>query len=209
MPTNHTNTMENYIQAFVTIVALVNPAICAQMFTDCTSGIPKDQKAKAAVKSAVTIMVILLLAAVAGISILNVFGISLNAFSCAGGGILVWIGVGMIKSAQENPRTGTNEIKSKPTSLAPLILFAASPGTITGVITVSAFHGQRLLPMSAILGVLSTALVLVFVLLLSVKFSTGNKEPSMTKRIITSYMGVIVIAMGVQFILTGAKAFMQ
>ena len=30
----------------------------------------------------------------------------------------------------------------------------------------------------------------------------------MVKKMITSYMGVIVVAMGVQFLLTGVKAFM-
>ncbi|NDV61932.1 MarC family protein [Puniceicoccales bacterium CK1056] len=200
--------MNDYIQAFVTIVALVNPAICAQMFSECTAGLSKEQRTTAAIKSVVAITIILLLAAVAGISILNIFGISLNAFSCAGGGILVWIGASMIKSAQKEPESLSKDDTRKTFSLAPLILFGASPGTITGVITVSAFHGHQLLPIPAILGVLTTSLVLGMVLLLCAMFSKKTQKPSMAKRMITSYMGVIVIAMGVQFILSGIKAFL-
>ena len=38
-------------------------------------------------------------------------------------------------------------------TLAPLILFAASPGTITGVITVAAAHSERALPGTALLAI--------------------------------------------------------
>jgi small neutral amino acid transporter SnatA (MarC family) len=73
-----------------------------------------------------------------GTAILGVFGISLNAFICAGGGILAWIGVSMLKSAQKDSNAGSSQVSKSKLSLAPLILFAASPGTITGVITIAA-----------------------------------------------------------------------
>jgi hypothetical protein len=38
-------------------------------------------------------------------------------------------------------------------SLTPLILFAASPGTITGVITLSVAHGKSGIPLSALVAV--------------------------------------------------------
>ena len=201
--------MNEYIQAFVTIIALVNPAICAQMFSDCTANTPREQKTMVVVRSVATIGIILLIAAFAGVSILNVFGVSLDAFSCAGGGILIWIGMTMLKSAQSSPHSASAESSKARDSVTPLILFAASPGTITGVITVSASHQQRFIPITAIVGVLSTLFVLAVVLILSVRFSRDRHEPSMAKRMITSYMGVIVIAMGAQFVLTGIKAFMS
>ena len=156
--------MNEYIQAFVTIVALVNPAICAQMFSDCTSNTPREQKTMVAIRSVATIGIILLIAAFAGVSILNIFGVSLNAFSAAGGGILIWIGASMIKSAQSSPHAELEEGSKASDSVTPLILFA--------------------------------------------KFMQDRHKPSMVKKMITSYMGVIVVAMGVQFLLTGVKAFM-
>ena len=201
--------MNEYIQAFVTIVALVNPAICAQMFSDCTSNTPREQKTMVAIRSVATIGIILLIAAFAGVSILNIFGVSLDAFSSAGGGILIWIGASMIKSAQSSPHAELEESSKTSDSVTPLILFAASPGTITGVITVSASHQQRLIPVTAIVGVLATLFVLAVVLLLFAKFMQDRHKPSMVKKMITSYMGVIVVAMGVQFLLTGVKAFMS
>jgi multiple antibiotic resistance protein len=200
--------MKEHIQAVVTILALVNPLMCAEFFANSVGSMPKREKQKAAIKAVTTIGIILLIAALAGTSILKMFGISLDAFSCAGGGILVWIGASMLRSAQDKPASGSPE-NSRSTSLTPLILFAASPGTITGVITVAAAHGKRPLPITAIIGVVATLAVLVLVLLISIRFSSSKSKSTMARKMVTSYMGVIVIAMGVQFILSGIKAFMS
>jgi multiple antibiotic resistance protein len=179
------------------------------MFLDCVGNIPKQEKVKEAIKVVAAVGIILLIAATAGTSILKGFGVSLDAFSCAGGGILVWIGTNMLRSAQNKPETESAKPSSSPKSLAPLILFAASPGTITGVITVAASHSKKFLPITAIVGVVATLVVLAVVLLVSTRFSKGPRKPTMAKEMITSYMGVIVIAMGVQFVLSGIKAFMS
>jgi multiple antibiotic resistance protein len=200
--------MKEHIQAVVTILALVNPLMCAEFFANSVGSLPKREKQKTAIKAVTTIGIILLIAAIAGISILKMFGVSLDAFSCAGGGILVWIGASMLRSAQDKPETGSPE-NAQPTTLTPLILFAASPGTITGVITVAAAHGKRPLPITAIIGVVATLAVLVLVLLISIRFSSTKSKSTMARKMVTSYMGVIVIAMGVQFILSGIKAFMS
>jgi multiple antibiotic resistance protein len=201
--------MKEHIQAVVTILALVNPVVCAEIFSNCAGNIPGGGKAKEAIKVVTIVGIILLIAAIAGTSILKAFGVSLDAFSCAGGGILVWIGASMLRSAQDKPKTGSTEPAVSSTSLTPLILFAASPGTIVGVITVAASHGKRFLPITAIVGVVATLVVLSLVLLISIRFFKEQRKPTMTKKMITNYMGVIVIAMGVQFSLSGIKAFMS
>ena len=201
--------MKEHIQAVVTILALVNPLMCAEIFLDCVGDIPRQGKEKEAIKAVTIVGIILLIAAIAGISILNVFSVSLDAFSCAGGGILVWIGANMLRSDHHKPKTESAGLTVSSISLTPLILFAASPGTITGVITVAASHEKRLLPITAIVGVVATLVVLSLVLLISIRFFKEQRKPTMTKKMITNYMGVIVIAMGVQFSLSGIKAFMS
>lgn len=201
--------MQHYTQAIITILALVNPAICAQMLADATFGQTKKQQYTEAVKAVLTITIVLLIAAFAGTSVLNAFGISLPAFSCAGGGILIWIGVQMIISAQKTQLPATEQAATTTThKTTGLVLFAASPGTITGVITVAASHHQSLIPYTAVIGVIVAMLVLLSVLLAFVAFSKEQKEPTMVKKMVTSYMGVIVIAMGAQFMLSGVKNFL-
>ena len=199
--------MKEHIQAIVTILALVNPVMCMAIFSNCVENVPRNEKEKAALQAIVVIAVVLLIAAIAGTAILGVFGISLNAFTCAGGGILAWIGVSMLKSAQKDSNAGASQVSKSKLSLAPLILFAASPGTITGVITIAAAHEKRFLPVTAIVGVLVTLVILAVALLMATRVVGILRKVALVKEMITSYMGVIVIAMGVQFAMNGIKGF--
>ena len=57
----------------------------------------------------------------------------------AGGGVLAWMGFSMLSGQATSTALG-NAPANSGASLTPLVLFAASPGTITGVITRSAAH---------------------------------------------------------------------
>ncbi|NDV28732.1 MarC family protein [Desulfovibrio sp. JC010] len=198
--------MKEYIQAVITILALVNPLVCVAIFSDCVQNIPAEQKIKEALKALTAIGAVLFASALFGMAILKNFGISMAAFSCAGGGILAWIGANMLTPGQ-NDSTGNGTAQPSETSLSPLILFAASPGTITAVITISAAHGSHTLPITAIAGVVIALAVLAAALLFTARFSKGQKEKSGTRKMISSYMGVLIIAMGVQFVMTGISEF--
>jgi len=145
-------------------------------------------------------LVILELSALLGARILSLFGISLDAFSVAGGGILVWMGFSMLRGA--SAETGDT------TSLTPLILFAASPGTITGVITLAVAHSRSELPVTAMIAVAAATLVTWLALVLFGGESGKAGGGGFVRSTVQSFMGLIVIAMGVQFGLTGLSTFM-
>ena len=75
--------------------------------------------------------VILTLSALVGTQLLHLFGVSLDAFMVAGGGVLAWMGFSML-SGQGSSEAPRDAAPNSAASLTPLILFAASPGTITG-----------------------------------------------------------------------------
>ena len=77
--------MENYIQGIATVLGLVNPFICVAMFLKLVAGEPSSEQVKTAVKAMAAVFIILALSAFFGITVLNAFGISLSAFSVAGG----------------------------------------------------------------------------------------------------------------------------
>ncbi len=200
--------MKEYIQAIVTILALINPMVCAGIFTDCVRNVPAAQRTREAVKAITAIGMVLFVSAFFGMSVLKTFGVSIAAFSCAGGFILVWIGAGMLVPKPEDTKHSSLSAGEK-TSLTPLILFAASPGTITAVITISAAHNRQALPVTAITGVAAALAVLAVVLLLAARLSRENSPKSGMRKIVSSYMGVLIIAMGIQFVLTGIRQFME
>jgi multiple antibiotic resistance protein len=86
-------------------------------------------------------------------------------------------------------------------------MFAAGPGTITAVVTMAAVHTPTGLPMSALAASTIGAGVTFAVLLLASQL--GSRINRSTQAVVTRFMGLIVTAMGMQFALTGLKAFMN
>lgn len=179
--------------------------MCVALFLSGVKAEEVSTRMAQAVSAVLAISAILLIAAFAGVAILQVFGISISAFSVAGGAVLVAIGTKMMLQAQRDPdgQAGT----TRP-SITPLILFAASPGTITGVITIAIAHDSGTVPVTALIAIGLVMTVLVVTLLVAARAANRTKKPGMARQIVTSYMGLIVIAMGVQFALAGWKDFM-
>jgi multiple antibiotic resistance protein len=98
---------------------------------------------------------------------------------------------------------------SDKSSLTPLILFAASPGTITGVITLSVAHSGSGLPVTALVAVAVATLVTWLILVLFSKAGARAGGAGFVRSTVQSFLGLIVMAMGVQFGLKGLSAFIQ
>ena len=142
--------LHNIVQAIVTVLAVINPVICGTIFSALTS--KSTQKWWAAIKVALAILVILIASALIGLKVLSIFGISLDAFRIVGGMIVAYMGFDMLRGHQTVGQTPpTDEDAAAPNSLAPLIMFAAGPGTITAIVTLAAVHTPDGLPVTAII----------------------------------------------------------
>src|SRR6476661_5068885 len=128
--------MQQHLQAIVTVLSPVNPLICGTMFAQIEAGQTRATQLADATRAALAVLVILIVAALAGARVLQVFGVSLDAFSIAGG-VLTWIGFSMLRGNSTQTQGASKDRAAETRSLAPVILFAASPGTITGVITLA------------------------------------------------------------------------
>jgi multiple antibiotic resistance protein len=135
-----------------------------------------------------TVAAVLTVAAFAGAPILKVFGISLDAFSVAGGGVLIFIGLSMLGGKSSPSTPGASAKGAADNRLGPLILFAASPGTITGVMTIVAAHHRGGVPVMALVAI-AAVLGVTWVLLLGVAF-VGAKasRPSLARDMVSRYM---------------------
>src|SRR4029453_14817460 len=124
--------MEQHLQAIVTVLSLVNPLICGAMFAQLEAGQASAIRLADATKAALAVLALLVIAALVGARVLKVFGVSLDAFSIAGGGVLTWIGFSMLRGNSPQAKDPAKDGAAEKRALTPLILFAASPGTITG-----------------------------------------------------------------------------
>jgi multiple antibiotic resistance protein len=198
--------MEQQLQAIATVLSLVNPMICGAMFARIEAGQARAARLADATKAALAVLVILVVAALVGARVLQIFGVSLDAFAVAGGGVLSWIGFTMLRASsapvQDSSKEGANEKRS----ITPLILFAASPGTITGVITLAVAHAKLQLPVTALVAVAVATAAMWVVMVLMARGGT-RATGGLWRETATQFMGLIVVAMGVQFALTGVRSF--
>lgn len=199
--------MELQLQAIATVLALVNPVMCGAIFMRVEGSRPRRDLLIDATMASLTVLVILILAALVGTRILHLFSVSLDAFSVAGGGVLSWIGFSMLSNTSSEQQQETRAEKSQKPSLAPLILFAASPGTITGVITLAAAHAKNAFPVTALVAVVVAAIGMWLWILLAISMGSHTKGGGLVRSTATQFMGLIVIAMGIQFVLTGIREF--
>jgi multiple antibiotic resistance protein len=193
-----------YLQATVTMLSLINPLVSAAILSRIEAGQPRGARFAAATKGAVAILIVLSASALIGARLLGVFGVSLDVFQVAGGAVLAWMGFSMLRGAVSQTTPSAVETRS----LAPLILFAASPGTITGVITLSVNHARLGLPVTALVGTALAVLVTWIVLLLAGLIQRRGGA-GLLHDLTTRFMGIIVLAMGFQFGLAGLKAFFE
>src|SRR5262249_30669747 len=128
--------LHDLAQAIVTVLAVINPVVCGSMFLTLTPGLAPAQRRRAAMKSALAILIILVASALIGLKVLSVFGISLDVFRIVGGMIVAYMGFDMLRGRQTvGQASPTDDDPAPQASLAPLIMFAAGPGTITPLLT--------------------------------------------------------------------------
>ena len=198
--------MEQQLHAIATVLSLVNPMICGAMFARIEAGQARAARLADATKAALAVLVILVVAALVGARVLQVFGVSLDAFSVAGGGVLAWIGFTMLRADSAPVQDPSKEGADEERSITPLILFAASPGTIAGVITLAVAHGELLLPVTALVAV-AVATAVMWIVMVLVARGEAAAPGGFLCDTATRFMGLIVVAMGVQFALTGVRNF--
>ena len=84
-------------------------------------------------------------------------------------------------------------------------MFAAGPGTITAVVTMAAVHTPDGFPVTAIVTAVIGAAATFAALLVAIQLRSRLGQGTQT--IVTRFMGLVVASMGMQFVLTGLRAF--
>jgi multiple antibiotic resistance protein len=208
MQMNLDASLHQMVQAIVTVIAVINPVVCGSIFLTLTPKLTQAQRRRAASRVALSILIILVGSALIGLKVLGIFNISIDVFGIVGGMIIAYMGFDMLSGrhtvVQKPP---ANDEAAVPSSLSPLIMFAAGPGTITAVVTLAAAHTPDGFPLTAIVAAVTGAVVTFAALLLAV--GLGSRLGRSTQAMITRFMGLIVASMGMQFVLTGLKTYLN
>ena len=93
--TNLDANLHHMVQAIVTILAVINPVVCGSIFLTLTPKLTVAQRRRAAVRAALSILIVLVASAIIELKILSIFNISLDV-RIVGGMIIAYMGFDML-----------------------------------------------------------------------------------------------------------------
>jgi len=198
-----------YMKFFISLCALVNPIGMIPIFTSMTSNQSIIERNKTNLMANLSVSIILCISLFLGNTILNIFGISINSFRISGGILVIIIALSMISgkliSNMKNNKKSTNSDVSENIAVVPLAMpLIAGPGAISSTIVWSTNYSswQNMFGCTLVIIIFSILCWLLFKaapFFVCILGDTGIN-------IITRIMGLLLMALGVEFIVTGIQA---
>jgi multiple antibiotic resistance protein len=194
--------------AFTSIFVLVDPIAAVPTFLAMTTGSSREQRRHMVVRAALTCFVVLLTFSIAGTLIFKLFGITLAAFKIAGGLILGLIGMDMLKAkrspTKETPDETEEGAEKEDVGIIPLgIPMLAGPGSISSVMVLMSQNTDWPHALVVVGAIAAAAGVSFLVLAAADRVSSYLHETGI--RILTRMMGLLLVAIAVQFVLNGLR----
>lgn len=203
--------MDTLINAAVTLLVTIDPIGLAPLFLALTAGMDRAARTQIAFRGIVIGTGLLVLFALAGMTILDLFGITMPAFRIAGGLLLFWLAFEMVyekrqERKQETAVRAVSHDEMKHIAVFPLAIpLIAGPGAISAAVLLSTEMSAPL-ERTALIGVILGLMVLcmiVFMLAERVDRFLGDTG----RMVLTRLLGVILAALSVQFVADGILAF--
>jgi multiple antibiotic resistance protein len=196
--------------AFSSIFILIDPITVTLVFVSLIKDVDRAHQRAIARDASLYALVILLVFAIGGPVILQLFGITLAALRIGGGVLLFLIGIEMVYarvSFTKQPVPQSAEDYAADVAVTPLAIpIIAGPGAITTVIVLTGDGAELGWPAIAI--VLAAIFVVIYVVYYAMVHSYiiagGIREKEF--KVVNRVLGLLLLAIGVQFIITGIKA---
>lgn len=195
--------------AFSSLLFIVDPIACIPSFLALTAATELRQRRHIAKRAAWTCFLVLAGFAMGGTLIFRLFGITLPAFRIAGGLIMIFIGFDMVQArrsaTKETPSETQQAMEKDDISIVPLgVPMLAGPGSISTAIALMAQSTSWQHSISIIIAVALTALISYWTLAAADR--VGRRMGDTGMHILTRFMGLLLMAIAVQFILSGLTA---
>lgn len=208
--TSITEVLEFALLTLTSIFFLVDPFAVIPLFLAVTSDVPVAERIRIARKAALTCAIVLCGFALAGSLIFKLFGITLPAFKIAGGIILLQIGVDMLQAKQSGQRSTPEETQEgsakEDASIIPLGMpMLAGPGAISTVMVLIGESHTMWRRGVVYAAILVTSFVAFLVLAAAGRVRRYMGETGI--RILMRLMGLLLVALAVQFIANGLIDF--
>jgi multiple antibiotic resistance protein len=203
-----TGSISEYLKFFAALVAIVNPVGVIPIFINLTADQPDGVRNKNGLMAAIAMGIILVVVLFSGEAILRFFGISVGSFRVGGGILILLMAISMLharmSSVRQTKEEALDSAERDNVAVVPLgTPLLAGPGAISAVI----LYAQRYTSVGHYLYLLVVIVLLVFLTALSFRLA-----PAIARllgktgiNVVTRLMGLVMAAIGVEFIANGLK----
>lgn len=200
--------MTEYIKFFVGLFSIVNAIGTVPVFINLTDSFSEAQQLRTARIASLTCCVVLILTLVTGEMLLKFFGISIGSFRVGGGILLLLMAISMmharLSNVKQTPEEAMDKANSDSVAVVPLGLpLLAGPGAISAVILYANRH-----PSATHYAILGGEIILICLIIWAI-FRASHFLSRVLGRtginIVTRIMGLIMAAIGIEFIASGIK----
>lgn len=205
--------IELYITLLASLFSVVNPLGAVPVYLAMTPKYSIHERKKTAFHTSIYFVLILLVFFMIGSYILSFFGISINAMRIAGGLVILSSGYALLSGEMEK-RKGIDQkvekeaMEKEDISFTPLAMpLLSGPGSISLLISMNAEHTDWQ-TRSIVIGVIVSTGILVYFILRLAPFLSQLLGVSGLKAI-SRIMGFLVMAIAVQYIITGIYRLLE
>jgi multiple antibiotic resistance protein len=201
--------IEFLLLAFSSIFFIVDPIACIPTFLALTGDSELAQRRHMAKRAAWTCFLVLSGFALGGTLVFKMLGITLPAFRIAGGLIMILIGLDMVQARRSQTKETASEtqqaMEKEDVGIIPLgVPMLAGPGSISTVMALMAQSASWQHSVSIMIVLALTAVLSYWILAAADR--VGRRMGDTGIRILTRFMGLLLMAIAVQFILSGLTA---
>jgi multiple antibiotic resistance protein len=189
---------------FLGLFAVANNIPAIPLFYALCQDLPGQEQRKLCFTATATSFITMMVAMISGAAVLNFFDISISAFRIAGGLLLIFSGINMINSKPQITVEANGKGISEIISVA-VIPIAIPLTTGAGTISTIIVFAEKLQSWGLIVKLVSAIFLMSFVIYFSFRYSViilrllGHTGMN----VVTKVFGIITLALGVQFVLSG------
>lgn len=199
-----------FLASFTSLFSVANPLAAIPVFLSLTNRFTDEERVRTAKKASMYMFALLIVFLLIGTYVLSFFGISLPGVRIAGGLIIMRSGYAMLNP--EDPGKKLTEegqaaaLEKEDVSFSPLALpILSGPGSLAVVI---GFASQATGPVDYVVNAISILMVVLISYALLRLAPISKKYIGYTGlNVMTRLMGFIVLAISVQFILSGISQY--
>ena len=201
--------LDEYIKLLAGLLSVVDPIGAIPLFISLTEHRNSGERRRIACVCAMSVGAALLIAHIGGNFWLKFFGIGIPSFQIAGGIVVLFMGISMVKASHDRSRNTPEErvesVDKESIAVVPLAIpLLSGPGAMSTVIVNHNLNPSLNYDVLAVCVIVTVALAVLVCLLMAEKIEDLLGTTGMN--VITRVFGLIILSIAVEFITKGLAA---